>query len=142
MRKQDIFVPSGDGKTKLHGFVWEPEGREIKAVVQLVHGMCEYIDRYHDFAVFLTEHGYAVIGHDHLGHGQSINSQADLGYFADADGHRIVVEDMHRITEFGKERWYGKPWFILGHSMGSFMLRRYLTLYSDELTGAIVMGTA
>lgn len=141
MRKQDIFLPSGDRKTQLHGIIWEPEGVEVKAIVQLVHGMCEYIDRYHDFAVFLTEHGFAVIGHDHLGHGKSMNSEADLGYFADENGHSVVVEDMHRITLFGKERWYGKPLFILGHSMGSFMTRRYLTHYSDELAGAIIMGT-
>lgn len=141
MSKQEVFIPSGDGRTQLHGIVWEPDGIEVKAVVQLVHGMCEYIDRYHDFAVFLTGHGYAVIGHDHLGHGKSMNSEADLGYFADKDGHNIVVEDMHRITDYGKNRWYGKPLFILGHSMGSFMTRRYLTRYSDELAGAIVMGT-
>lgn len=141
MRKQEIFVPSGDGKTQLHGIIWEPEGVEIKAVVQLVHGMCEYIDRYHDFAVFLTEQGYAVIGHDHLGHGKSMSSESEQGYFADENGHSVVVEDMHRITGFGKSRWYGKPWFILGHSMGSFMTRRYITRYSDELAGAIIMGT-
>ena len=141
MNKQDIYVLSGDGKTKLHGIIWEPECAQIKGVLQLVHGMCEYIDRYHDFAVYMTEQGYAVIGHDHLGHGQSMNGPEDQGYFADQDGAQIVVEDIHRITEFGKNRWYGKPWFILGHSMGSFMVRCYLTRYSRELSGAIIMGT-
>ena len=141
MNKQDIFVLSGDGKTNLHGIIWEPECAQIKGVVQLVHGMCEYIDRYHDFAVYLTEQGYAVIGHDHLGHGKSMNSPADQGFFADENGNQIVVEDIHRIMEFGRERWYGKPWFVLGHSMGSFMVRRYITHYSEELAGAIIMGT-
>lgn len=141
MKKEHFSLPSGDGQTMLHGIIWEPDHGEIRAVLQLVHGMAEHIDRYHDFAVYLTEQGFAVIGHDHLGHGKSLNDQKDLGFFAKKDGFRIVVEDMYRVTGYGRERFPGKPWFILGHSMGSFMVRRYLTDHSDELAGAIVMGT-
>ncbi len=141
MKKEHVFLPSGDGRTKLHGIIWEPDSGEIRAVLQLVHGMAEHIDRYHEFAVYLVEQGFAVIGHDHLGHGQSLSDMKDLGFFAKKDGYRIVVEDIYRVTCFGKERFVGKPWFILGHSMGSFMVRRYLTAHSPELAGAIVMGT-
>ncbi len=141
MKKEHVYLPSGDEKTMLHGILWEPDGGEVKAVLQLVHGMAEHIDRYHEFAVYLTKQGFAVIGHDHLGHGQSLSDKKDLGFFAKKEGYRIVVEDIYRVTCFGKERFAGKPWFILGHSMGSFMVRRYLTYHSDELAGAIVMGT-
>ena len=141
MKKEHFFLPSGDGKTKLHGIVWEPDGGEIRAVLQLVHGMAEHIERYHEFAAYLTSNGIAVIGHDHLGHGQSMTDKKELGFFAEKDGHRITLEDIYRVTCFGKERFDGKPWFVLGHSMGSFMVRRYLTDHSDELSGAIVMGT-
>lgn len=141
MKKEHIFIPSGDGKTKLHGIIWKPESGEVKAVLQLVHGMAEHIDRYHDFAAYLTKQGFAVIGHDHLGHGQSLNDKKDLGFFAEKEGYRIVVEDMYRVTCVGKEQFAEKPWFILGHSMGSFMVRRYLTYHSDELAGVIIMGT-
>ena len=141
MKKEHCFIPSGDGKTKLHVNLWEPDGGEIRAVLQLVHGMAEHIERYHEFAAYLTAHKIAVIGHDHLGHGQSIADKQDLGFFAEKGGHRIALEDIYRVTCFGKERFADKPWFILGHSMGSFMVRNYLTDHSDELSGAIVMGT-
>ena len=138
--REEFFMPSNDGKTKLHGYVWRPEG-EVKAVLQLVHGMVEYIGRYSDFADDLTKHGFAVIGHDHLGHGQSVTDESRLGYFAEKDGDKIVLEDMHSVTGKGKELFPDVKHFILGHSMGSFMVRRYLTLFGTEVDGAIIMGT-
>ena len=138
--REEFFMPSNDGKTKLHGYVWKPEG-EAKAVLQLVHGMVEYIGRYSDFAEFLTKSGFAVIGHDHLGHGQSVLDETKLGYFAEKDGARIVLEDMHAVTGKAKELYPDVKHFILGHSMGSFMVRRYLTLFGNEVDGAIIMGT-
>ncbi len=140
MNKEHIQISSNDGKTGLHVIVWTPDG-EPKAVVQLVHGMCEYIDRYHDFAVYLNENGFAVIGHDHLGHGQSVTNESRLGYFADKDGDKIVIDDMHAVTLEAKKRWPGRKVFILGHSMGSFMVRRYITKYSADVDGTVIMGT-
>lgn len=140
MNKEVLYLPSNDGKTQLHGFVWTPDG-PVKAVVQLVHGMAEYIDRYHDFAVYLTEQGYAVIGHDHLGHGESVTDEKNLGYFADENGYDIVIRDMYLFTEEAKKRFPGVPNFILGHSMGSFMVRYYLTRHSEAVSGAVIMGT-
>ncbi|MBP5225321.1 MAG: lysophospholipase [Lachnospiraceae bacterium] len=140
MKKEEFYRLSSDGVTQLHGFTWSPEG-EVRAVLQLVHGMVEYIDRYDAFAAYLADRGIACIGHDHLGHGKSVTDETKLGHFADNDGDKYVIEDMHRITEDAKERFPGKKVFVLGHSMGSFLLRKYITLYSGEIDGAIVMGT-
>ncbi len=142
MIKEEIYIPSKDGKTKLHTILWEPEGIKIKAVVQLVHGMCEYIDRYDEFTSYLADHGIAVIGHDHLGHGYSVRSKDDLGFFAEKNGDKIVIDDMYSITKEGKKRWGDIPFFILGHSMGSLFLRQYITEHSSDIDGAVIMGTA
>lgn len=138
--KEEFYRPGSDGITKLHGYIWSPE-KEVKGVLQLVHGMVEYIDRYNDFATYLADNGIACIGHDHLGHGKSVTSEDKLGHFADDNGEKYVIEDMHLITEDAKERFPSKKVFILGHSMGSFLLRKYMTQYSEDIAGAIVMGT-
>ena len=140
MKKETIWLPSTDRKNKLHGFLWLPDG-EVCAVLQITHGMAEYIDRYDAFATFLAENGWAVIGHDHLGHGESVQSDQDLGFFAEKEGDKIVIDDIHLFTEEAKSRFPGKKIFLLGHSMGSFMARRYLAVYSKDIDGAIIMGT-
>ena len=68
--------------------------------MQIVHGMCEYVDRYDDFANYLTQNGFAVIGNDHLGHGKSVKRNDDLGFFASNDGDKIVIEDLHKRYAF------------------------------------------
>ena len=141
MKKTERFFPLERSDIKLHAYTWEPDSGEIKGIVQLVHGMAEYIDRYSDFAEYLTECGFAVIGHDHRGHGQSITSLDDLGYFAEENGSKILLDDIHLVAQYGDHEWPNKPHFILGHSMGSFLVRRYITLYSKELDGAVIMGT-
>jgi len=140
MNKESFYFTSKDNSTKLHGICWMPEG-EPKAVLQLTHGMVEYIDRYDAFARFMAENGFAVIGHDHPGHGESAIDEQHLGYFAKANGYVTIIEDIYQVTEEAKKRFPEKKIFILGHSMGSFMLRRYLALHSDAVSGAIIMGT-
>lgn len=140
MKKSEFTLPSNDGITDLHCILWEPE-TEPKALFQLVHGMCEYIDRYSEFAEYLTERGIVVLGHDHLGHGDSVTDKQKYGFFAEKDGARIVIDDMRTVTLYGKTRFPGIPNFILGHSMGSFMVRRYLTIYGRDVNGAVIMGT-
>ena len=140
MKKTEFKILSNDRKTPLHVITWEPEG-QILCTVQLIHGMSEYIDRYHDFASYLADLGYAVIGHDHLGHGQSVTNEDDLGFFSVKNEKPAVIEDIHKITEEARTRFPGVPLFILGHSMGSFMLRYYMTEYPDEADGVIIMGT-
>lgn len=140
MSRKDLNIPSKDGVHRLHVVLWEPVG-EPKAVVQISHGMVEMIDRYEDFALFLNRHGYVVIGNDHLGHGQTAGNDADLGYFCPRNMSATVVADLHRVTKCAKKKYKNKPYFLLGHSMGSFMARRYLMTYGMELDGAVICGT-
>ena len=136
---KEISIPSTDGKNRLHVVIWEPEG-EIKAIVQLSHGMIEYIERYNDFAEYLNKQSILVVGSDHLGHGKTAQ-EADLGYFG-AEKSKTVVDDLYEVTKYTKNK-YGDiiPYFLFGHSMGSFMARRYIMTYGFGLTGAIISGT-
>ena len=136
----DFTVPSTVPGRTLHAFRCVPEG-EVKAVLQLSHGMVEFIDRYKPLAEYLAGRGILVTGHDHLGHGGSIRTKADYGYFAEPDGNRAVLADLHAMTVRTKELYPGVPYFLLGHSMGSFYARQYLCEYGHELDGAIIMGT-
>lgn len=140
MGKTEHELPSKDGIHKLHVVLWEPEGN-VRGVLQISHGMIEMIDRYDDFARYLNENGFAVIGNDHLGHGITAGSDADLGYFCRKNMSATVVADLHRITVYAKKHYKDVPLFLLGHSMGSFMARRYIMTYGSELTGAIIVGT-
>lgn len=140
MKKYTEKIASTDSKNNLNVIIWETEKEPI-GVLQIVHGMAEYIDRYDNFAKYMTEQGFNVIGHDHLGHGHSVSDEHDYGFFAEENGDKIIIEDMHLITQYAREKWEELPNFILGHSMGSFCLRQYLTKYSNDVFGAIIMGT-
>lgn len=128
------------GNGSLAYTIYEPEG-EIKALVQLSHGMCEYIGRYREYAEHLCARGILLAGNDHPGHGESAASAEELGYFAEKDGVKLAVEGLRRMSELLLERYAGKPLILLGHSMGSFLARIYITEYSEYLAGAIIMGT-
>ncbi|MCD8155242.1 MAG: alpha/beta hydrolase [Clostridiales bacterium] len=140
MRVEHFYFRSAEGSRKIHGMCWLPEG-EVRAVVQLVHGMSEYIARYDEFARYLTEQGMAVAGHDHLGHGDSAAGKEDYGYFAKEHGSRALVRDIHQVYRRMKKKYDNVPYFIFGHSMGSFLTRLYLCRYGDGLDGAVLCGT-
>ena len=102
--------------------------------------MIEHIERYEPFALYLTQNGFAVVGHDHIGHGSSIRTRDDWGYFADENAGEILIEDMHSLRQITQERYPGIPYFMMGHSMGSFLLRKYIVFHGD-IDGAIIMGS-
>lgn len=137
---KEITLPSNDGVHNLHVVIWEPT-TEIKAVLQISHGMTEMIMRYDHFARYLNTKGFLVIGNDHLGHGETAGCDEDLGYFCPKNMSKTVVKDLHSVTEYAKSQYPNVPYFLLGHSMGSFMARRYLMTYGEELTGAVIAGT-
>lgn len=139
MQREEFYLLSSDRHTRIHGFWWRPDG-EVKAVLQISHGMMEHIGRYDRFASWLAGRGVAVVGHDHLGHGKTGNV-SDLSYFADKKGAVFLVQDLFRITKVAELEYPGIPHILMGHSMGSFITRRYLTVYGDHLDGVIIMGT-
>ena len=139
--KREFTFDSGDGRTKIHAVEWKPEKGEICGVLQIFHGMVEFIERYEETAEYLTERGFAVVGNDHLGHGRSIVSKEEYGFFCENNGNAVVLGDLRRLHEKTRKKWPKVPYYILGHSMGSFLLRQYLCMYGDELDGAVIMGT-
>lgn len=138
--KREFRYPSRDGVTAIHAVEWVPEG-EIRAVLQICHGMTEYINRYDEFAQFLNKQGIYVTGHDHLGHGESVQGDDYYGYFHEKKGNQYVIGDIHKLREITQRKYPETPYFMLGHSMGSFLLRQYLTMYGKGLSGAVIMGT-
>lgn len=138
--RQEFYFDSRSGKDRLHAVRWVPEGK-VAAVLQIVHGMAEHIERYDGFASYLAERGVLVVGHSHLGHGKSVKKAEDLGFFAEPDGNGCVVGDIHTLRTRTQTEYPGVPYFILGHSMGSFLTRQYLTDHSAGLAGAVIMGT-
>lgn len=139
MRREDFYYDSRDEITKIHAVRWIPDGG-IRAIFQIVHGMQEHIDRYEEFAEYLADKGYLVIGNDHLGHGKSASAE-NLGYICKNDPATVMVRDVHRLKKITQEEYPGVPIIILGHSMGSFILRNYLSRYGTGIDGAIIMGS-
>lgn len=111
-----------------------------KAIVQIVHGMCEYKERYLDFINFLNKNGYIVIIHDLRGHGKSILTKDDLGYFYQ-DGARAMVEDVYMLSKYIKNKYPNLSLYLFGHSMGSLIIRNYIIKYDSYLDGLIVCGS-
>lgn len=141
MRKEECYLASSDEQTNLHCVIWQPDEKP-KAVLQIIHGMCEHINRYDTFAKHLNSRGIAVVGHDILGHGSSVSSVENLGFFSSKHGNKYNIQDIDRIHDLCMERFPDNHYFILGHSMGSFLLRQYLHTYkNNKLQGAIIVGT-
>lgn len=140
-QKEEFQFLSYDNKTNIHAIRWAPDSGEYKAILQITHGMLEYINRYHGFAEYLTEHGFLVVGHDNLGHGESVRTQADWGYIAHKNGSDCMVEDMHQLRTMIQRDSPDIPYFMLGHSMGSYLLRKYITKYNQGLSGVLIVGT-
>ena len=136
----EFTYPSADGKTAIHAVEWRPEG-EVKAVLQISHGVAEYILRYAPFAQYLTDRGFAVVGHDHLGHGGSVAEGAAPLYFGPKGSWNYVVEDIETRRKLAREQFPGAPYFLLGHSMGSFLVRTYLIRHPSTVDAAVIMGT-
>lgn len=140
MREREFYLPSSDPNYKIRCMEWRPDG-DVKAVLQIAHGMTEHIGRYREFGVWLAERGIAVIGHDHLGHGKTVTDANDFGYFGTNGRTECVIKDIRRVTVYGKKHYPDQKLFLLGHSMGSFLVRRYLSIYKDGPDGFILMGT-
>ena len=141
--RKEYKYPSATGVADIFARSWAPADGEIKAVFQLVHGMAEYGERYEEMGKYLCGKGYAFVINDHIGHGKSVADKPVYGYFG-GDKNKAgkgFVEDAHTLTLMAKEE-FGKPVILMGHSMGSFVARSYITKYGKDILGAIICGTA
>ena len=137
MRTDSYFKSGGSGM--IHCCRWTPSG-EIQAIVQIVHGIAEHVERYHDFATYLNDHGILVVAEDHMGHGKSVGEDGVKGYFH--GGWFCAVEDTYRLLQNTMAEFPGVPYVLMGHSMGSFMTRTLLAKYPDSgISAAIICGT-
>ncbi len=133
-------VQASDG-IELFCIKWVEEARQPRMILQISHGMAEHIHRYAAFAQMLVKEGIFVYGNDHRGHGYTAKEKEDRGYFAAENGFEKVVEDLHLVTQQIEKEYPGTPVVLFGHSMGSFLARRYAQLYGKKLHGMILSGT-
>ena len=137
---KDFYFNSSTGKNKIHARMCVPDA-EPKAIVQIIHGIAEYIDRYDEFMSFLADNGIIAVGTDHLGHGKSIESEEQTGFFAYDNGWDYAVRDEEVLRLAMHENYPELPIIVFGHSMGSFMARTLLIRYPDAFNAAIISGT-
>lgn len=136
MKKTEWTRPASSGSGLIFPRLWTEE--QPKAILGIAHGMAEHSARYASFAEFLTAHGFAVCMNDHAGHGKSAQVK---GHFADENGWEFVVDDLKALLDEVSGRYPGLPVFLMGHSMGSFLSRSFLTRYGGMLQGCILCGT-
>ena len=117
MIKKDFTFLSSNQKTNIHAIERIPENGNNTRVIQIIHGMLEYIERYLPFCEYLTSKGFIVVGHDHLGHGQSVNSPEELGYFGEPNPNSLLIQDIHTLRDITSKKYPNLPYFMCGYSM-------------------------
>ena len=135
---KEFTLPASADGLSLAALVSTPDTAP-RGVVQLVHGMCEHKERYIPFMEFLSGHGYVCVIHDHRGHGASVKSPEDLGYFYDG-GWQALVEDIRVVCDWAQEQFPGLDYTLFGHSMGSLAVRCFTKRYDSRLDRLFVCG--
>ena len=138
----EYTFPSRDGIHTLYAEIYTPKISTAKGIVQLAHGMIDYVGRYKHLIEYLTGEGYILAGNHHLGHGKSVSSAEDYGFFAEKDGVETLIKDMHTFNRYLRDTFPTLPLVVMGHSMGSFITRLYIEQYPHSLRGAIIHGTS
>jgi len=139
----EYSLPSATGTADIYIQSLSPENtNDIIGVIQIIHGMAEHSDRYLDVAEYLCTRGFAVVLYDHAGHGKSIKTNDDLGFFCKENGFIKIVEDANQVTKLAKEKFPDKKLILWGHSMGSFVTRSYISKYAEDVDGAVICGTS
>ena len=139
MKRQEITIQSHFDNLTLHGLLIEPNETPL-GVVQIQHGMCEYKERYEEFMCFLAENGYAAVCYDQRGHGDSVKTTEDWGWFGDREA-KAFIDDAVQMTEDIKQRYPDLPITLIGHSMGSMIVRCYIQEHDDLIDKLIVSGS-
>ena len=137
MTEPEKFTVAGEGGHGIHAQLFVPDTTPV-GVIQITHGLGEYIDRYARFAAAANERGFVVFGHDHRGHG---GHDGERGYFAPKDGWRLVVDDILKVHVAAAERYPELPITLLGHSMGSFFAQYFAMIHGGRLSGLILSAS-
>lgn len=140
MLKEELTYKSDDKKTNIHSVKWIPEG-EVKGIIQIVHGMTEHILRYEEFAEYFTEKGYVVVGIDLIGHGTSIAKDSKPMYFGPIGSWKHVVKDVLKCRNMTQKEYPNVPIYLVGFSLGSFVVRTYMIKMKHRVDGIILIGT-
>lgn len=138
---ETIHFPSADGKHTCSAVVYTNPAVPVRAVLQLSHGMCEYVRRYAPMAEFYTAHGIALAGNDHLGHGDTA-AVGEHGHYGEKDGRYHLLNDLHTMNTLLHQKFPDVPVILYGHSMGSFYARWYAEKWPDSIKALIISGTA
>lgn len=141
MITKEYSYKSASGICDIKAWQFAPEG-EVKAVIQMHHGMAEHVTRYQSFINDFVSRGYAIFMNDMLGHGESNDNPDLLGYFGDNEGYKNILADAKALTDIAKAEYPDKKFMIAGHSMGSLIMRCYINEYGNDFDGAIFIGTA
>ncbi len=139
--RTEAYYKSTTGEDLIRTLIWRNDELPPMGVVQISHGLTDHIDRYDRFARFICEQGYVVCGNDHLGHGIAAAKSGKLGNFGERDTDIRMVDDMNVLTNIMKKKYPDMPYYLLGHSMGSFLARLYTAQFGDGLSGLILCGT-
>lgn len=140
LKKEEIYFDSADKISRVTGYLYTMPDVPIHAVIQIGHGMCEYIGRYETMARYFAGRGVAVAGNDHIGHGRTGRPDA-MGQLTPG-GRQAVLQDLHTMNGILHEKFPGVPVILYGHSMGSFFARWYAEVYGDTIQGLVISGTA
>lgn len=138
----EFSFKSSNEKNNVHAEIYAPTEGKIRGVVQIAHGMVDHIGRYKALAEYLTGEGFVLAGNDHLGHGKTVSTPEEFGFFASKDGYKNVIDDLYLMNLEIRKRYPGKPIILLGHSMGSFLARLYAVKHPKSIDGIIIHGTS
>ncbi|MBO5934846.1 MAG: alpha/beta hydrolase [Clostridia bacterium] len=139
--RTEAYYNSTTGEDMIRALIWRNDELPPMGVVQISHGLTDHIDRYDRFARFLAENGYVVCGNDHLGHGKAAAEAGKLGDFGNQGTDIRMVDDMNKLAIIMKKKYADMPYYLLGHSMGSFLARLYAAQFGEGLSGLILCGT-
>ncbi len=134
-------MPSSDRQNTIAVYRMEPINKKAIGIVQICHGMTEHLQRYQALANKFCDAGYIVVGNDHLGHGKTSDNGGRDGYFGKKGSHQYILSDIKNVFDDSKKRYNKLPYFIMGHSMGSFFARVFCFTYNVIPDGLIISGT-
>lgn len=142
MKTKEYSYPSKSGLCEIKAWQWYPDDGEVKAVLQIHHGMAEHCGRYKSCIDAFVKMGYAVFMNDMINHGKSNKKFDELGYFGDKDGYKDIIADAKILMDIAKKEYPSKPYIISGHSMGSLVMRCFINEYGNCFDGAVFIGTS